>query len=160
MSDGPGEGWRLRVDDEAVLTSALADGAEAVRFRAGRWETADGSTLFEVRRSSDASGWSLLDAEGELAGSASSNEPLGERGGVYYFLLVDGRSFRLAPSGTRAGGFELTGWDLPGPYLIARPDPVGWSFETQPAGRGLEALRSLVFLVATRIVDAEGLQAE
>ena len=149
----PAEAWTLRFTAAGAVLGhePRADAELRPTAAGGLWVEGSGGPGRQFFRDQDTATL-VLESAGEKC-TASSTEPLGETGGVYYLLLADGRLFRLAPRGTRPGGFVLTGWDTPGPYLIARPDSVGWSLETQPAGRDLEGLRTLMFLVATRIVE-------
>ena len=68
-----------------------------------------------------------------LVGAGSTSE-------TKYLLLEDGRLFRIALEGPREPGYVLTGWETPGAYFVARPEPNGWRLEPQPSSWGLADL--------------------
>jgi hypothetical protein len=74
---------------------------------------------------------------------------------LYYLLLGDGRLFRIAPRSPRDGGFELQGWETPGPYWIARPRKEGWTLQPTPASGGLLEIHALLILFAAEILESE-----
>ena len=78
------------------------------------------------------------------------------RAGLKFLLLDDGRLFRIALRGPRDGGFELLGWETPGAYIIARPEPNnGWSLIPTAACGGLTDLQAISVLMASEILDSE-----
>ncbi len=79
----------------------------------------------------------------------------GREAGVKFLLLDDGRLFRIVLSGPPDGGFELLGWETPGAYLRARPEPSGWKLVPTAACGGLTDLRAVSILFAAEILDSE-----
>jgi hypothetical protein len=79
----------------------------------------------------------------------------GSEAGLKYLLLDDGRLFRVVLCGPRDGGFELLGWETPGAYLKARPQPRGWSLVPTFACGGLEEIGVLSILFAAEVLVAE-----
>jgi len=72
-----------------------------------------------------------------------------------HVLLEDGRLFRLVERGGTDPRFELLSWEVPGPYLVARPADDGWTIEPEASGGALADLRALWVLMALEILDAE-----
>jgi len=87
------------------------------------------------------------------------SEPSGERelgrvsGDGSSIVLADGRLFRVSVRGVSAPRIEVARWDVPGPYLIARPGASGWTIERTPAGRELEGCET-VELLTTAAIEA------
>ena len=85
----------------------------------------------------------------------------GRETGLKFLLLDDGRLFRIVLVGSRDGGMELLGWETPGAYLRARPEPSGWKLIPTAACGGLTDLRAISILFAAEILDwEEPLRAE
>ncbi len=81
---------------------------------------------------------------------------LGRETGLRCLLLEDGRVFRGIARAGRSGGWELVGWEVPGAYLVARPDESnGWALDETPAGRGLESIDRLAVLLAAEVLDLD-----
>jgi len=70
-------------------------------------------------------------------------------------LMDDGRLFRIQSGPPREGGFELLGWETPGAYLRARPEPDGWKLVPTASCAGIEDLRALCLLFSAEVLDAE-----
>ena len=68
-------------------------------------------------------------------------------------MLADGRLFRVSVRGVSTPRIEVARWDVPGPYLIARPGASGWTIERTPAGRELEGCET-VELLTTAAIEA------
>ncbi len=79
----------------------------------------------------------------------------GRETGLKFLLLDDGRLFRIVLVGLRSGGLELLGWETPGAYLRARPEPSGWKLIPTAACGGLTDLRAISILFAAEILDSE-----
>jgi hypothetical protein len=85
------------------------------------------------------------------------SEPSGERelGRVSKdgssIVLSDGRLFRVSVRGVRAPRIEVARWDVPGPYLVARPHGDAWAIERTPAGERLAACDTLELLTTAAI---------
>ncbi len=79
----------------------------------------------------------------------------GRETGLRFLLLDDGRLFRIVLRGSPDGGFELLGWETPGAYLSARPEPSGWKLVPTAACGGLTDLRAVSILFAAEILDSE-----
>ena len=69
-------------------------------------------------------------------------------------LLEDGRLFRLLERGGIDPRFELLSWEVPGPYLVARPAKDGWTIAPEASGSALGDLRALWVLMALEILDS------
>jgi len=72
-----------------------------------------------------------------------------------YFLLGDGRLFRLITSGPPPACYDLTGWEASGPYLRVRAHEAGWQIVPTPASGGIDDLLTLAVLLSAEILDAE-----
>jgi hypothetical protein len=70
-------------------------------------------------------------------------------------LLEDGRLFRIVFEGLRTPGVALAGWETSGAYVVARPQPTGWTLEPQPASSGLEDLDAPALMLAAELVVAD-----
>ncbi len=79
----------------------------------------------------------------------------GSEAGLKFLLLDDGRLFRIVLGGSRDGGFELLGWETPGAYVRAQPEPSGWKLIPTVACGGLTDLRAISILFAAEILDSE-----
>ena len=73
-----------------------------------------------------------------------------------YLLLADGRLFRIVGRGPRDARFELLGWQMPGAYMIARPEPEGWRICPAPSCGAIADTGVLTILFAAEILAAEG----
>lgn len=123
-----------------------------------------------------AGGWAARDADGETwsldrAGSAGfvvRSAQGAERArtmplvglavaAVRYLLLDDARLFRIVRRPPRDDGFELEGWEVPGAYVLARPEPERvWRLSLEPAAAGLEGAPLLLLMLAVEALDADG----
>ena len=112
--------------------------------------------------------WTLQRADAEVGGfvlqtsdgaaEAGRTMPLVGTGwttGPRCLLLDDGRLFRIVRRGPRDDGFDLLGWEMPGEYLRARPEPEGWRLIGSAACSGLTEINVIVILFAAEILDAE-----
>jgi hypothetical protein len=98
----------------------------------------------------------LLDvATGVELGCTLSLGGVGQRQDLRYFLLGDGRLFRLIMRGPAEAGYDLTGWETPGAYLKARACGTGWQILPTPASGGIEDVLVLAVLLGAEILDAE-----
>jgi hypothetical protein len=70
-------------------------------------------------------------------------------------LLEDGRLFAIVPRGPREPGLHVTSWEVPGPYLDARPSAGAWTIAPTIAASGIADLRALTLLLAAEIADVE-----
>ena len=77
-------------------------------------------------------------------------------GSPRFLLLEDGRMFRIRLEGPRDGRFELSGWETPGAYLVARPEKREWKISPMPASGGLPELTTIWILFAAEILEADG----
>jgi hypothetical protein len=80
--------------------------------------------------------------------------------GPKFLLLDDGRLFRIVlrlrlRGSPPDGGFELLGWETPGAYLRAWPEPSGWKLVATAAGGGLTDLQAISILFAAEILNSE-----
>jgi hypothetical protein len=74
-------------------------------------------------------------------------------------LLEDARVFRIMLRGAREPRFELTGWETPGAYLVARPEQDHWRISPRPACGGMSDITVLSVLFAAEIVESEASDA-
>jgi hypothetical protein len=81
--------------------------------------------------------------------------PPGQLPELRYLLLGDGSLYRIVLRGPADGRYELSGWEVPGPYLTARPGEGGWTIVPQPASGGLTDCLALSLLFAAEILDAD-----
>jgi len=93
-------------------------------------------------------------ASGEVGRTASIGlEPVLAPASV---LLADGRLFRLAMIGASDPRVELGRWDVPGAYLLGRPESGGWDLERTAAGEALYAPPELWILACVEIGRLDG----
>jgi hypothetical protein len=69
-------------------------------------------------------------------------------------LAPDGRLFLIRRRGPGVARFELSGWEVPGAYLVARPDEGAFEIERTEAGRELDVAAEVLILFAAEIVQA------
>jgi hypothetical protein len=166
---GPGGSDAGRVDDPDRFLARQEGGAFAIRV-GGRpsiradpagdgWSVSgvEGRRGWTLRRNDACGGGFLLRGPG-AGGEAGRTMPLvgaGEMAGPRFLLLEDGRLFRIARRGPRDDGFDLLGWETPGEYFRARPEPEGWRIEASVAGRAMTETDVLLTLFAVEILDAE-----
>ena len=74
-------------------------------------------------------------------------------------LLEDARMFRIVLRGARDPRFELSGWETPGAYLVARPEQDCWRISPSPACGGIPDITVLSVLFAAEIVESEASDA-
>jgi len=74
-------------------------------------------------------------------------------------LLEDARVFRIVLRGARDPRFELSGWETPGAYLVARPERDHWRISPRPACGGMSDITVLSILFAAEIVESEASDA-
>lgn len=161
----------MSVDHPAVVAVPQGGGAFALEPEGGRTgrilvqPESDGG--FRVEGQGIEASWRMLRDDGpnggfvvlapeagrELGRSVGQGR-LGLRREMRYVLLGDGSLFRVAPAGSGAGGFDVSGYETEGPYLTARLEPGGWRIAPTPACYGLEDLRVLSVLVAAEILAA------
>jgi len=141
-------GFLLEGADGAELAGTLEGEALRVVGAPGHWE---------VRRSEASGGYVLFGERTEGAGleelgRISPWNPSGEPSFPVSLLLGDGRLFSIGLCPEPGLAFQLTGWETPGAYWIARGSAAAWQLEMTPAGReariGWEAL--VLFAVALR----------
>ena len=108
------------------------------------------------RESGRDGGFVLQDPDGTVE-AARTMPPVGMAGvpGPRFLLLENGQLFRMVLRGPRDGGFELSGWETPGSYLVARPAADGWNLVPQPACGGLADIQVLSLMFAAELLDAE-----
>ena len=141
--------------------SLEAEGSKPIRaepFEDG-WRLSAPGTLdgFVLRPNDSGSGFVLEAARGgEAAGQTSAPHGMGRDAGLSYLLLADGRLFRIACRGPRDGRFELLGWEMPGAYMIARPEPQGWRIRPAPSCGAIADTEALSILFAAEILAGEG----
>jgi hypothetical protein len=145
----PSGGFALRQADQPELR-AIPDG--------GAWHLTGQEAVcgWSLQRSLGAAGFSLSrSAGGPVAGWTMPLVGTAAEGGLRFVLLDDGRLFRIVRRGPREGGFDLLGWETPGAYLEALPQPEGWLLRATPACAGLRDVRALSLLLAAEVLDAE-----
>jgi len=67
-------------------------------------------------------------------------------------LLGDGRLFTISPRVDDPPGYDLSGWEVPGAYWIARLEQGRWSLSPTPAGTMLPDDETLVVLFAAELM--------
>lgn len=145
---------RVRIDgDDSIQLTPVARGWRVRGLgEPGDWraERVDGEPGGFRLRSDD-------DADDEAACTTRMPRSTGEPAEGRHVLLADGRLFRLVERGGLDPRFELLSWEVPGPYLVARPATGGrgWTIEPQPSGGALGDLRALWILMAMEILDSE-----
>jgi len=119
---------------------------------------------WEVRQGPSGTRWSLLrdrsfpggfvlrDGVGEESGR-TTRESDGE-GLPVSLLAPDGRLFRVRRRVAGVAQFELSGWEVRGAYLTARPVGDAFAIERTDAGRELPVAAEVLVLFAASIVDA------
>ena len=85
---------------------------------------------------------------GDERGRTSSFGGRGLAEGAVTVLPADGRIFRFVP---RGAGYELCGWEMPGAYLVLRPDGADFKIFESAAGVGLEEMDLLTLLSAATL---------
>lgn len=110
-----------------------------------------------LRRESGCDGGFVLQGPDGTVEAARTMPPVGMAGvpGPRFLLLEDGQLFRMVLRGPRDGGFELSGWETPGSYVVARPAADGWNLVPQPACGGLDEIQVLLLMFAAELLDAE-----
>lgn len=137
------------------------DGSRIHGFPSGRrvrleGTQADGWVLSTAEDGSE--GFVLRDGEDERAaevGRTTRTARSDDGMAPVFLLLQDGRLFRIAVFDPRSARIELHGWEVPGAYLRARPEPSGWSVARTPAGGALETPTALWILFAAELLRAE-----
>ena len=156
-------GHTLPSDAEiANAEAAVKDGAPdtSQEFRAaGRAAAAEWTLSGQLERI-DHPPARLPDGTEEEGWTSYRVEVGGQAADLRYFLMPDGRLFRLVSRGPREAGCELRGWETRGPYLAARPEIDGWSLEVSSAGASLPGLSTLRLLLAAELVDLDEALAE
>ena len=129
----------------ALAVSAAGDGWEVSQGPSGaRW-------LLERDRSYPG-GFVLSDRRGG-ASSRTTREADGD-GAPSNLLAPDGRLFLIRRRGADAARFELSGWEVPGAYLVARPEGDGFDISLTDAGLKLDVAAEVLILFAAEILDA------
>ncbi len=125
---GPaGEGWEVRQGPEGTRWSLLRDRS----FPGG----------FVLRDSAGGeSGRTTREADGE--------------GPPVNLLAPDGRLFRVRRRAADVARFELSGWEVPGAYLLARSDGDEFEIARTDAGQRLDVAPEVLILFAAEILDA------
>jgi len=109
---------------------------------------------WQLRRAESAEGFVVSDGQREL-GRTMIAFGIDGKSAPRQLLLDDGRLFRIRPRAPRTGGMELVGWEVPGAYLLARPDPDGWTIAPTAASGGIPDVRLLSLLFAAELLDAD-----
>jgi len=139
-ADGSGPELTVRRVGEGWFCSGDGSGAERLLRRGGPSEP----------------GFVLLERPGGAeAGRTARLDGLGVAADLYYVLLGDGRLFRIGREDPREAGFDLTGWETEGAYLVARPGSGGWRLTPTPACGGIADITVLSILFAAVILEAE-----
>jgi hypothetical protein len=153
-----GGGFRLAGESAADAIEAIPEGdGWTVRGPDKRWRLR--------RESDDGPGFVLEDpgsgdtADDPGAGRTSRLDRFGLSADLYYVLMGDGRLFRVGRPGPREAGYDLTGWETEGAYLVARPGSGGWRLEPTPACGGLDDITVLSILLAAEILESETVSA-
>jgi len=121
---------------------------------------------WQISGRDDVEGWRLERAEPAWSGfvlfAGSDGEELGRTTSLpdvvdepngRHVLLADGRLFRIIVRGPRNPRVELTGWEVPGPYLEALPQANGgWRLRASDAARAIADLRALTLLLAAELL--------
>jgi hypothetical protein len=122
-----GEGWEVRQGPAKTRWSLLRD-----RSYPGGFVLRDGA--------GDESGRTTRETDGE---SLPAN-----------LLAPDGRLFRVRRRIADGARFELSGWEVTGAYLLARPDGEQFAIERTDAGRELHVAAEILILFAAEILGA------
>ncbi len=143
----PGGGFRVE-GAGAVAIDAVPDDAGFSVSGGGAWRLA---------WSASERGWILerKDAARSEAGRTTTIVP-DQATGPSIVLLEDGRLFQLTPAGLSDPRVELSRFDVPGSYLVARRTDAGWGLERTTAGAALDAPIALWILVCAEIGRLEG----
>ncbi len=140
-------GFRIdRGGDEAPLV-ADPDG-EGWEVRQG-----PGQPLFRLSRDRSYPGGLVLRG-GEAGEAVRTTREAGGEGPPSTLLAPGGRLFRVVRRGAGVTRFELTGWEVPGAYLVARPDESGFEIARTDAGLALDLAAEILILFAAEIVEA------
>ena len=109
-------GFRLESADGTAISARPAPQGWTVEVSGQAEEWVLCRNLPETR------GFLLLSADRSTeVGRTTPLGGVGSRADLYYLLLRDGRLFRIGSRRAREAGFELSGWETPGAYLVARP---------------------------------------
>ncbi len=140
-------GFRIdRGSGEAALAAdRRGDGWEVRQDPAG--------PRFTLSRDAAFPGGILLRGSGEGAFARTTREA-GGSGPPSSLLAPDGRLFRIVRRGASTTRFELTGWEVAGAYLVARPDESGFEIARTDSGRELDLAAEILILFAAEIVEA------
>lgn len=130
-------------------------GAAKRRFNAGPGGWAESGGDGWAIEHTERGGLRLLRDDGSEAARSMSLEGGVPEPNLYYLLWDDGRLFRIRLRATGRGGFELSGWEVVGAYLIATPESDGWRIVQTPASSGLAEVDALSILFAAQILDSE-----
>jgi hypothetical protein len=148
-------------DDGGFRLDAAAGSGIAARPGLKGWEVSIPGlpgTWQLSRNSPETRGFLLLSEDRRTeAGRTMPVGGVGSRPDLYYLLLRDGCLFRIGSRGAREAGFELSGWETPGAYLVARPGSGDWTLVPTPACGGLPDIRALSILFAAEILESEAL---
>ena len=151
--------WLERRSPSAFVITPDRGMPIAVEPRGGQWSvaTAGGREQWRLARIGGPEGeFRLSEAGGDRElGSGCSLRGAGQRRELRYFLLGDGRLFRLSSTGPAAAGYDLSGWEAPGAYLKARALDDGWQILPTPASGGIDDVLVLAVLMGAEILDAE-----
>jgi hypothetical protein len=115
-------------------------------------EQPEGRRWSLLRDRSYPGGFVLRDAGGGESGRTTREA--GEDGPPSNLLAPDGRLFEIRRRGAREARFELSGWEVPGAYLVARSGEDGWEIARTDAGCALEVAPEVLILFAAEILDA------
>jgi hypothetical protein len=130
--------------------------AELVAVPAGEgWEVRRGAAEARFRLLRDRSypgGFVLRDGAGDESGR-TTRETDGETLPAN-LLAPDGRLFRVRRRIADVPRFELSGWEVPGAYLLAYPDGEQFAIERTDAGTELPVAEEILILFAAEILDA------
>jgi len=127
VADPEGEGWEVRQGPDGPRWKLTRDGSYPGGF---------------LLRGSQGGGPARTTREAACEGPPSN------------LLAPDGRLFRVVRRGAAVTRFELTGWEVPGAYLVAHPDESGFEIARTDAGRELDLAAEILILFAAEIVEA------
>ena len=128
-----------RPDGGFRIDGALATPIEGVPE--GHGFAVTGGSAWSVSWNATERGWIMNAFHGDEAREVGRTTAMGDEPVLapVSVLLADGRLFRLAMIGASGPRVALGRWDVPGAYLVGRPEAGGWELERTASGTALNA---------------------
>lgn len=141
--EGP-DGWALRAIPSAGGLTVQGSAVEGWFLKKEGTRAACGHVLLE-------SG----DGDARELARTMRESVAGHLAGTVNLVTQDGRLFRIVSGPARDPRLELTGWEVHGAYLVARPRVTGWRITRTAAGRELGGAGEILVAFSAEILDAE-----